>query len=231
MKPFQFQKFTIIQSPKVFKIGTDGVLLGALSSVKDAQKILEIGTGTGLVSLMIAQRNLLAEILAIDINEGAVDLAKENFKNSPFSERLKAQLVDYKKFKAENKFDLIISNPPYFEENTSEKHILARQQTQLNFENLIEKSAELLTENGEFSVIIPFDAGETFEKICLANGLLPSRKVKIFGIQNSAPKRWILEFGFEKVKIKEEDFTIEKMPRIYSEEYLFLTKDFHQFEK
>ncbi|KIA89657.1 tRNA1(Val) (adenine(37)-N6)-methyltransferase [Kaistella jeonii] len=231
MKPFLFKNFSINQSKKVFRVGTDGVLLGALSSVENVQTILEVGTGTGLVSLMLTQRNLTARILALDINEEAKNIADENFRNSPFGERLSIELQDFKDFKTQQRFDLIISNPPYFKENSSDKDILARQQTELSFENLIEKSAEILSEKGRLAVIIPFESGADFEELSLNNKLFLSRKIQIFGIKNSAPKRWILEFGFDQREISEEQFTIERSPRVYSEQYLELTKDFHLFQK
>ena len=108
-------------------MGTDGVLLGAMCSVENAKNILEVGAGTGLVSLMLAQRNSNAEILAIDIDKNAVKLAEKNFRNSSFSERLRILNQDFKNFNGEEKFDLIVSNPPYFEENNSEKDVVARQ--------------------------------------------------------------------------------------------------------
>lgn len=231
MKPFQFKNFSINQSKKVFRVGTDGVLLGALSGVANVQTILEVGTGTGLISLMLAQRNPDAQIFAIDINDEAINLANENFRNSPFGERLSVELQDFKDFKTQQRFDLIISNPPYFKENSSDKDILARQQTELSFENLIEKSAEILSEKGRLTVIIPFESGAYFEEISLKNKLYLSRKVQIFGIKNSAPKRWILDFGLIQKEISEEEFTVEKFSRVYSEEYLELTKDFHLFQK
>lgn len=231
MKPFQFKNFSINQSKNVFRVGTDGVLLGTLSKIENVQKILEIGTGTGLISLMLAQRNQSAKILALDISEEARNLSEENFRNAPFHERLHVKLQDFKTFKTEERFDLIISNPPYFKENSSEKDILARQQTELSFENLIQKSAEFLSKKGHISVIIPFESGEHLEEIALKNGLFLWRKVKIFGIKNATPKRLILEFGFDQKEISEEEFTIEKSPRVYSDEYLELTEDFHLFPK
>ena len=162
MKPFRFQQFDIQQNADVFRVGTDAVLLGALANVSKAKNVLEIGTGTGIVSLMIAQRNLEAKILAIDINSEAVNISQANFSNSPFSDRIKSQLQDLKNFETEEKFDLIISNPPYFEINSSEKDILARQRLELNFSDLIKKSSQLLSENGLFSIIIPIDSEKEF---------------------------------------------------------------------
>lgn len=231
MKPFQFKEFEIRQSKKVFRVGTDGVLLGAICSVSEAKKALEIGTGTGLISLMIAQRNPNTTILAIDIDEEAVNLANENFSNSPFSERIKAVHQDLKTWKTDEKFDFILSNPPYFEENPSQKDILARQQTALSFEILIQKSNEILSENGLFSVIIPYHSATEFVNICLENRLHLHRKINISGIKNAAAKRCVLEFGFIDKKTTETDFFIEKSPRKYSDDYIELTKDFHLFPK
>ncbi|MGZ5262170.1 MAG: tRNA1(Val) (adenine(37)-N6)-methyltransferase [Kaistella sp.] len=231
MKPFQFKNFSLNQSVKVFRVGTDGVLLGASVCVESAENILEIGTGTGLIALMIAQRNTTAKITALDINEEAVTLADENFRNSPYKSRLSVLHCDFKNFESDEKFDLIVSNPPYFEENPSEKDVMARQQTELSFRDLIGNASGNLSPSGRLSVIIPFASGENFEEICLENQLFLTKRITIFGIKNSAPKRLILEFAIEKKKLTESEFVIEKSPRTYSDQYLELTKDFHVFGK
>lgn len=231
MKSFRFQKFTISQNKNVFRVGTDAVLLGALCMVKKSNKILEVGTGTGIISLMMAQRNSLATILALEINLEAVNLAQENFQNSPFHDRLKVQHNDFNDFKSEEKFDLIISNPPYFEGNSSEKDVIARQQTTLTFENLIKNTATHLSDTGIFSVIIPVGDGYFFESKCEEFGLHLHRKITIFGMKNSKPKRLILEFSFQNIETECKDFIIEKSPRVYSEEYLERTKTFHVFKE
>ena len=230
MKPFHFKKFTVNQSENVFRVGTDGVLLGVLSDVSGATKILEIGTGSGLISLMVAQRNPKAQILALDINEEAANLARENFKNSPFSDQLQAITEDFKNYELGAKFDHIISNPPYFLKNSSSKDILARQQSALNFEELISQSAKNLLPVGKLSVIIPYETTENFIRIASEQHLFLYRKVEICGIIDAKPTRSILEFGFDNLAIVEEKLTIEKAPRVYSDEYLELTKDFHQFK-
>lgn len=231
MKPFQFKIFSIQQSPLVFRVGTDGVLLGSASSVDLAKNILEVGTGTGLVSLMLAQRNRIADIHAIDINENAVELAIKNFENSPFADKLSASFADFKKFSTNKKYDLIISNPPYFAPNHSNKDILARQQAELSFQNLIEKAKTLLTKNGLFSVIIPAEADLLFQEICTRNQLYLQRRLRIYGIINSKPKRYLLEFGIRQQETKEEELIIEQSPRQYSADYLKLTEEFHLFSK
>ena len=231
MKPFRFQKFEILQHKNVFRVGTDGVLLGALCQVENAQKILEVGTGTGLISLMLAQRNANAEITALDLNEDAVKLAQENFKNSPFSERLQVFHQDFKTFESQKEYDFVVCNPPFFEENNSVKDILARQQVELTFRNLIEKASKILSSEGIFSVIIPSESAQEFENLAEDFDLYLVRKVNIFGIENGVLKRNVLEFSKKKSALETLDFTIEKSPRKYSDQYLELTKEFHVFGK
>ena len=231
MKPFRFQKFDILQHENVFRVGTDGVLLGALCQVENAQKILEVGTGTGLISLMLAQRNPNAEITALDLNEDAVKLAQENFKNALFSERLNVFHQDFKTFESQKEYDFVVCNPPFFEENNSVKDILARQQVELTFRNLIEKASKILSSEGIFSVIIPSESAQEFENLAQDFDLHLVRKINIFGIENGVLKRNVLEFSKKKSALETLDFTIEKSPRKYSDQYLELTKEFHVFGK
>ncbi|CAA7194787.1 tRNA1(Val) (adenine(37)-N6)-methyltransferase [Chryseobacterium potabilaquae] len=231
MKPFRFKQFEIRQSTHVFRVGTDGVLLGALASVQNASKVLEIGTGTGLITLMLAQRNSQADFLGIDINEEAVNLTKTNFNNSRFRLRLSNIFHDFKTFKTDVRFDLIVSNPPYFEESNSEKDKLARQTIELNFKELISGASKLLSDNGIFSVIIPVESGDSFVEIAKDNGLILNKKINIKGIENSKEKRLILEFSIFETILQVVDFVIEKSPRQYSDQYLELTKEFHVFGK
>lgn len=231
MKAFTFRQFEIQQSKEVFRVGTDGVLLGALANGNDALKVLEAGTGTGLISLMLAQRNPVADFLAIDISREAAELAGLNFRNSPFSDRLQAIHQDFKHFITEEKFDLIVSNPPYFEASDSEKDKVARQMIELNFGQLVSKASDLLSENGILSVIIPVEAAEGFIKETGKNGLFLIRRINIKGIAHSHPKRLLLEFSNVEEGCKESEFIIEKSPRQYSDQYLELTREFHVFRK
>ena len=231
MKPFRFQQFSIQQSKDVFRVGTDGVLLGAMCNVKNAKKILEIGTGTGLISLMLAQRNVSAKISAIDINENAVKLASENFRNSIFNENLKVELKDFKNFETNENFDLVVCNPPFFEENASAKDVLARQQVELNFRNLVEKSTEIITKKGILSIILPSEAATDVKSLAEEFNLYLVREINIFGIEGGNLKRNILEFSLVQKPLEISDFVIEKKPREYSDQYLNLTKNFHVFGK
>ena len=231
MKPFRFQQFSIQQSKDVFRVGTDGVLLGAMCNVKNAKKILEIGTGTGLISLMLAQRNVSAKISAIDINENAVKLASENFRNSIFNENLKVELKDFKNFETNENFDLVVCNPPFFEENASAKDVLARQQVELNFRNLVEKSTEIITKKGILSIILPSEAATDVKSLAEEFNLYLVREINIYGIEGGNLKRNILEFSLAQKPLEILDFVIEKSPRKYSDQYLNLTKNFHVFGK
>lgn len=231
MKPFRFQQFSIQQSKDVFRVGTDGVLLGAMCNVKIAKKILEVGTGTGLISLMLAQRNVSAKILAIDINENAVKLASENFRNSIFNENLKVELKDFKHFETNENFDFVVCNPPFFEENASAKDVLARQQVELNFRNLVEKSAEIITEKGILSIILPSESASDVKSLAEEFNLYLVREINIYGIEGGNLKRNILEFSLAQKPLEILDFVIEKSPREYSDQYLNLTKNFHVFGK
>ena len=231
MKPFRFQQFSIQQSKDVFRVGTDGVLLGAMCNVKNAKKILEIGTGTGLISLMLAQRNVSAKISAIDINENAVKLASENFRNSIFNENLKVELKDFKNFETNENFDLVVCNPPFFEKNASAKDVLARQQVELNFRNLVEKSTEIITKKGILSIILPSEAATDVKSLAAEFNLYLVREINIYGIEGGNLKRNILEFSLAQKPLEISDFVIEKSPREYSDQYLNLTKNFHVFGK
>ncbi|RLJ34344.1 tRNA1Val (adenine37-N6)-methyltransferase [Chryseobacterium sp. 7] len=230
MKPFTFKQFQIQQSKDVFRVGTDGVLLGALADVEHASNVLEVGTGTGLISLMLAQRNEKALFLGLDINEEAVAVTELNFENSPFHTRLKNKFQDFKTLETKERFDLIVSNPPYFEESGSDKDKIARQTVELNFIQLISKASLLLSQDGIFSVIIPVEAGDVFISVGKENGLFLNRRINIKGIENSKTKRLVLEFSSKEKEINESDFIIEKSPRKYSDQYLELTKEFHVFK-
>ncbi|MBC7557204.1 MAG: methyltransferase [Chryseobacterium sp.] len=231
MRPFHFKNFSILQDEKVFRVGTDAVLIGALSTIGNKKNVLEIGTGTGIISLMIAQRNRNAKILGIDINEEATKLSSLNFKNSIYAERLFAENIDFNDLKSEKKFDLIICNPPYFEiSSQSNKDAVARQKIHLNFSQLIVNTAFNLDIKGLFSVIIPVENNLEFVEIANENSLYLSSKIVIFGRENLKPKRVILEFKKEKTSTEVSEFIIENGPRRFSDHYLEITKDFHLFK-
>ncbi len=230
MKVFKFQQFEILQSKAVFRVGTDGVLLGALADVSKAKQLLEVGPGTGLISLMLSQRNKELMTTAVEINPDAVELCQQNFENAAFKDRLKVIHQDYKDFSSSQLFDMVVCNPPYFEENHSTKDKVARQKIELSFESLIETTSKIISNAGLFSVIIPANDRLPFEEICNQHQFYLNRNINIYGIVNGALKRNILEFSKLKKNIIEENFIIEDKPRQYSHQYLELTRDFHRFK-
>ncbi|MCL1688258.1 tRNA (adenine-N(6)-)-methyltransferase [Elizabethkingia anophelis] len=226
MKPFVFKRFEILQDKEVFRVGTDGVVLGALCNGEGAVRALEVGCGTGLISLMLAQRFSSAVFDALDINTKAVEIAGQNFSNSPFANRLNVVEINYNDFESVEKYDLIVSNPPYFESDSS-KDLIARHQVLLSFQQLIYKSARLISDTGILSVIIPYDDAENFITIAEDNNLYLIRKIDIYGIKGGKLKRNILEFSRKLSELVLEELVLEKEKRIYSDEYRELTKDFH----
>lgn len=232
IKPFRFKKFTISQSRSVFMVGTDAVLLGALTQGSDnCTEILEVGTGTGVVSLMLAQRYFSARITAVEIDSEAFNLAQKNFTQSQFSPQLRVLNKDVRSYRTDKKYDLVVCNPPYFEVNSSEKHPVARQQISLNYNELIISAGHLVREGGILAVIIPYTTSQEFISLAAEQGFWLKRHVRIRGRDELPYRRSLLEFCFlQEVQLElQEDFTIEAAPRRFSEQYLELTNDFHVF--
>ncbi|MCF7567483.1 methyltransferase [Sabulilitoribacter arenilitoris] len=233
VKPFKFKKFTVNQDLCAMKIGTDSVLLGAWTSVKNNPfSILDIGSGTGIIALMLAQRSNAELIDAIEIDANAYEQCVGNFEQSPWSDRLFCYHASLKEFneEIEDKYDLIISNPPFYSEDyktKNEQRDLARFTDAMSFEHLIECVSNLLSENGTFSVIIPFK--EEFNLIDLASkvNLIPNRILHVKGNPNSEIKRSLIEFSFHKINIEKSKLTIETERHQYTHDYVNLTKDFY----
>lgn len=230
-KPFLFQQFPIKQAPDVFSVGTDAVLLGALANLEKAAHILEVGTGTGIVSLMLAQRYPEASFLGIEVHPKAAVLAAENFRNSPFSGRLQAILANFQDWTSLEKYEAIVCNPPYFAPNSSGKLVLARQQRALTLESLIKKSAECLTAEGNLQFIYPAGELDLIEKWAAENGLYLNQVIHIYGRAGQKIKRQLVMLYKKEDVFQEKNFIIEETPRQYSAQYLEATRDFHLFSK
>lgn len=211
------------------KIGTDGVLLGAWSTTENPLKILDIGTGTGLILLMLAQRFPDAEVIGIEIDGNAFSETQFNIAESKFKDRCSVIPSSLQKFQTEEKFDLIVSNPPFFElthkENSSRN--TARQQSDLNFEELIFHAEKLLGSNGKFAVIIPYESENHFINLAEKLNLFPEKITRIKGNENARFKRSLLLFSRTQVTVNTDELTIEISRNNYSEDYISLTKDFY----
>jgi len=231
--PFAFKEFTVQQDRCAMKIGTDGVLLGAWASVANNPfSILDVGTGTGVLSLMLAQRSHSETIEAIEIDDAAFEQAVGNFENSPWGDRLFCYHAGFNEFVEEidDEYDLIVSNPPFYTENyktESKQRDLARFSDALPFEHLLYGTAKLLSKNGIASFIIPFTEETSFISIAEKVGLFPNRITRVKGTPNTDIKRSLLEFSFTKTAIDSSELTIETSRHQHTEEYINLTKDFY----
>jgi len=238
-KDFRFKEFTIEQDRCAMKIGTDGVLLGAWAQIsRGTFSILDIGAGTGIIALMLAQRSQADLIDALEIDEDAYEQCVDNFENSPWGDRLFCYHADLDEFteefsseEEEEKYDLIVSNPPYFEpalaEETSEARKKARFYDALPFEDLLKNAAQLLVKNGSFQTIIPFSEYERFTHLAQKVQLHTQRVTFVKGNQNAPVKRVLLQLGFEKLPLQEHTLIIEKERHVYTDEYTDLVKDFY----
>ena len=231
---FKFKQFSVQDNKSAMKIGTDAVLLGAWCPVDDNPKrILDIGAGTGILSLMMAQRTNADQIDAIEIDEDAFEECVENFENSPFSDRLFCYHAELDEFvqEPEDEYDLIICNPPFFAETVKSNNLqrdLARFQDAMPFEDLIDAADLLLTEDGIFAVIIPFSEEQRFISLCADVDLYPTKATRVRGSQTSEIVRTLLAFKrYEVPLILASELAIEINRHEYTDEYINLTKDFY----
>lgn len=232
-KPFQFKQFTVEQDQCAMKIGTDGVLLGAWAPItQNPFSILDIGAGTGIIALMLAQRSHAEIIDAIEIDDSAYEQCVSNFENAPWNDRLfcyHAALLEFAE-EIDDTYDLIVSNPPFYSEDyktNNNQRDLARFTDALPFEHLINSVSKLLTENGIFSVIIPFSEETHFITLAAQKGLFPKDILHVKGTPQSPIKRSLVTFSFLKNTIQKNELVIETERHNYTQNYINLTKDFY----
>jgi len=212
------------------KVGTDGVLLGAWSAAAHKKNILDIGTGTGLIALMMAQRNPDAQITGIEINKEAYLQACENVNDSPWADRVNICHIDFKTYQTENKFDLIVSNPPFFTNSLlgpDHKRNLARHTTELTYTELLRKASTLLSANGELDIIFPAGEESYIKEQSLISGLTPCRQLNILPTPDAPVKRILLGFSFSEKECVSHQIIIETARHQYSDEYISLTREFY----
>jgi len=227
---FRFKHFTVHQDKCAMKVGTDAVLLGAWVDAADSKTILDIGTGTGIISLMLAQKSL-SEIHAVDIEENAFKQARENFLISPWYNRLVPFHQSFQEFakSANSKYDLIVSNPPYFHhasKPTGESRNYARHDDQLTFEELISGVKRVISDNGRLCVILPYKEGMEFMDIAMRNGLFCRELIKVRTKAEGNEKRVMMEFHHHFGSMDESCLTIKDKDDHFTREYIELTKDY-----
>jgi tRNA1Val (adenine37-N6)-methyltransferase len=231
---FQFKQFSIQQDRCAMKVGTDSVLLGAWCPIDNHPfSVLDIGAGTGILSLMIAQRSHAEQIDALEIDEDAYEQCVENFENSPWGDRLFCFHAGLDEFveDPEDEYDLIISNPPFYSEDYKTENSprdLARFQDAMPFEDLVEATNLLLSENGIFAVIIPYKEEEKFIGLCAEVELFPVKVTRVKGTPNTEIKRSLLAFKrYELPVLEADELVIEINRHDYTDAYIELTKDFY----
>ncbi len=230
---FAFKQFKINQDKCAMKVGTDAVLLGAWVNTANAKHILDIGTGTGIIALMLAQKSG-AKIDAIDIDQNAFIQAQENVNNCLWKDRILIHNTALQKFSDEEreyKYDLIVSNPPYFVDSSKaieESRTNARHTDQLPYNDLLNGVLNLLSPTGKFYVILPTKESELFRDLALENKLFLTKVMRVITRTDKPEKRWLMRFEFTQRSFSESSITIEKDERhSYTDEYKELTKDYY----
>lgn len=244
---FQFRQFTVRQEHCAMKVGTDGTLLGAwarcpISPLGDKREVLDVGTGTGLIALMMAQRFPEARVMAIDIDAEAVQQAVENVAASPFADRIQVVQADVTTFDTPIRdirdircsdyiqYDSIVCNPPYFVDSLTcpdRRRTLARHDRSLSYRQLMTAASRLLADDGELSVVIPFDCRIRLEQEAALAGLSKVRQCAVHTTPGKPPRRYLLAFRKHPAPLEEETGILEDSPGHRSSWYQQLTKDFY----
>lgn len=212
------------------KVGTDAVLLGAWAGVEQCRRVLDLGCGSGVIALMVAQRAPEAQVTGIDIDEAAVGQAEENGAASPFAQRVSFLTCDVRNFQDEEGFDAIVCNPPFYTEDTlppDSLRAVARHSHDLTFAQLLHHAVRLLRPDGNLHVVLPAGAEPQFSQLCLAEGLYPARLCTIKTTPRKSPKRVLCTYSkvLSQQVVFEQLILMENGAR--SEEYQRLTADFY----
>ena len=230
---FKFRHFEIIQEHSPARIGTDGTLLGAWAHARPAERILDVGTGTGLIALMMAQRNPSAQIIGVEKHPAAAEEARLNFEQSPWADRLELFELDFREFPNQRAglFDLIISNPPFFRDDLkaeSEDRNSWRKQAHLGIDELIGVAAGCLSTTGRLALVLPVEGMEGAVKSGADCGLTVGRCCAVHFKPEKPAKRVLLELSRQPGNVEETKLVIQTGGRHeYSEDYIRLTRDFY----
>ncbi|MBF0750921.1 MULTISPECIES: tRNA1(Val) (adenine(37)-N6)-methyltransferase [unclassified Pasteurella] len=229
MSSFTFKQFHINQQHCAMKVGTDGILLGAWADTNHCKNILDMGSGTGLLALMLAQRSTSdCQIHAVELDPAAAQQAQENITLSPWKSRINLVQGDVQHFLSDTKetFDLIVANPPYFEQGVeckNEERELARYTTQSHLDWLT-WAAERLSEKGKISFVLPYEAAKTLEKL---TALCSVKQTEVITKIGKSPQRMLITFSKQSQKLVHEQIVIYDEKNRYTKEFTELTKDFY----
>lgn len=230
---FEFKKFKIKHDRCAMRVGTDAVLLGAWVVPNGSKSILDIGTGSGVIAMMLAQKST-AKILAVDIDKESTEQALENVQNSVFAGQVEIVNTSFQKFAetSNDKFDLIVTNPPYFIDslkNSSDSKATARHNDSLSYSDLLVGVKRLLTEKGKFCLILPTKEAAIFRELAKAKGLYLSKLLRIrTRMEKDTEKRHLMQFEFKESEFSESTLVIEAdSHRNYTDQYKEFTKDYY----
>lgn len=226
---FQFKQFTIHQDRCALKVGTDGVLLGAWATVDGAKRILDIGTGTGLLALMTAQRAPDAWVDAVEIDEASADQAAENVAASPWTGRVHVHRMDVRRMRSSEPYDLVLCNPPFYPgemDSPDARTGVAKHSGELTFPQLIGSVRGLLSEHGRFACIIPLNREAELVELAEGAWLGLERRCVLHYLEGRPPKRVLLEFARGGGTPDEEELTVEHAPGRHTDAYRTLLRDF-----
>jgi tRNA1Val (adenine37-N6)-methyltransferase len=226
---FRFKQFTVQQDRCAMKVSTDGVLFGAWVDFAGAARILDIGTGTGLLALIAAQRNALAQVDAVEIDPEAAAQAAENAAASPWNDRVRIHAMDVRRLHSAEPFDLVVCNPPYYADYSRSPDVridLAKHSGELRFDALMAAVERLLAPMGRFALILPLNRERELLNLAASAGLAPIRRCVVRYVPHRPPKRVLLELGRREGSLREEELCVERTgPFDYTPEYRALLAD------
>ena len=232
-RPFQLKEFRIEQDRCAMKVGTDGILLGAWVHIpQEASKLLDVGTGSGLIAMQLAQRSSADSIDAVELEPGAFEQAVTNFENSPWPDRLFCYHASFQEFATEvdETYDLIVSNPPFYTDTFKElknERAAARHAQSLPFEELLRGTEKLLSKGGTCAFVLPYREECFFIDLAERSGLYPSRITRVKGSPQSETKRSLLQFSRDRKSPNPEMLVIEEKRHQYTAAYRELVRDFY----
>lgn len=226
---FQFKQFTVQHQHSSMKVGTDAVLLGAWCDIEGAQRVLDVGTGCGVIALMVAQRALEASIFGIDIDSASVDEARVNFDHSKWCKRLHAQQDDFNNLVDVDGFDLIVTNPPFYNEDVLPPDAVrsaARHTHSLSFDQLMKGAARLLNSDGSIALITPVEARDAVLVPATFAGLHLSRLTTVYSFEDKPAKRLLWQWSKRHTITRHDKLVIHQRPSGFTSQYTALCRDF-----
>ncbi|HET9572058.1 MAG TPA: methyltransferase [Bacteroidales bacterium] len=225
---FRFQQFEVYHDRCAMKVGTDGVLLGAWIQTGSARRILDVGAGSGLITLILAQRST-AQLVGVEFDAPAAEQALENVQRSPWKDRISILRTDVRTFN-DGLFDLIVSNPPYFQnalQPPKAQRNQARHDVTLSYEELVKKAQSLLSAEGRLAVVLPIESAQEFEDRCWESNLFLTKRCDVSTLQGQAPKRVLMEFSRKRGVVERTVLTLGEKGNVRTQAYSALTSDLY----